>query len=166
VQAVLIVLPGCPSRIDGVEDDVRDLLFDPHAAHALVLAHRPPAASAVAAVVSDAVWSDVVRLLRWAAADAQGDPGRETGTWWRLAIGCAELLRRLPRLGDEVAEPYLAPDLPESDDGPPAQRIAAAAAALTALLRDPAPVRLTALAPRIDALGAAATGALAERAFG
>jgi hypothetical protein len=147
-----------------VEDDVRHLLFDPHAAHALVLAHRPPAASAVDAVVSDAVWTDVVRLLRWAAADPQGVPARETGTWWRLATGCAELLRRLPGLGDEVGEAYVSPD-PVDDDGAlgPVERIARAAEKLAALLQSSASIPLLLLAPRVDALGAAAVSALARR---
>jgi hypothetical protein len=149
-----------------VEDDVRRRLFDPPAAHALVLAHRPPAATAVAAVVSDAVWSDVVRLLRWATADPQGDSARQTGTWWRLAAGCADLLRRLPGLGDEVEEPYLSAEPSDrAGDLSPGQRMTAAAADLAGLLNTPIRVPLAVLAARVDALGAAAVSALAEREF-
>jgi hypothetical protein len=150
-----------------MEDDVRRQLFDPWAAQVLVLAHRPPAATAVAAVVSDAVWTDVVRLLRWAAADPHGIPMRRYGMWWRLATGCADLLRRLPALGDEVEEPYADPDPSDDDEaGRPVDRIAGAAERLAALLRDPAPVPLRLLAVRVDALGAAAVSALAERTVG
>jgi hypothetical protein len=153
--------------VAGVQDDDRQQLFDPRAARALVLAHRPPAASAVAAVVSDTVWTGVLRLLRWAAADPQGVATRQTGTWWRLATGCADLLRRLPALGDEAGEPY--PHHGREDDAVghrPAERIAHAAERLAGLWRSPAPVPLALLAVRVDALGAAAVGALAERAVG
>jgi hypothetical protein len=150
-----------------MEDDVRRSLFDPYASLALVLAHRPPEATPVAAVVSDAVWGDVVRLLRWAAADAHGIPVRRYGLWWRLATGCADLLRRLPALGDEIEEPYADAELAD-DDLPrrPADRIALAADRLAVLLRDPDPVPLRLLAARVDALGAAAVSALADRSVG
>jgi hypothetical protein len=149
-----------------MEDDVRRQLFDPWRAQAMVLAHRPLAASALAAVVSDAVWSDVVRLLRWAAADAHGIPVRRYGMWWRLATGCADLLRRLPALGDEVEEPYAAAPADDAETGTPVERIARAADRLAALLRDPDPIPLRLLATRIDDLGAAAVSALAERDVG
>jgi hypothetical protein len=149
-----------------MQDDARRQLFDPWASRALVLAHRPSAATAVDSVVSDTVWTEVLHLLRWAAADPQGDAARETGTWWRLATGCADLLRRLPALGDEVDEPSV-PAGPAEDrsDGRPVERIAGAAEELAALLRAAAPVPLMLLATRVDALRAAAVGALAERAL-
>ncbi|MGY1615474.1 hypothetical protein ACI797_01890 [Geodermatophilus sp. SYSU D00691] len=46
-----------------MDDELRRSPFDPDAASGLVLAHRPPAPSAVQGVVSDVVWQDVVRLL-------------------------------------------------------------------------------------------------------
>jgi hypothetical protein len=143
-----------------MQDDARRQLFDPWASRALVLAHRSPAATAADAVISDTVWTEVLRLLRWAVADPQGDAAREIGTWWRLATGCADLLRRLPALGDEVAE-LSVPAGPA--EGRPVVGIAGAAEGLAALLRTAAPVPLTLLATRVDALRAAAVGALAGR---
>ncbi|WP_164704430.1 hypothetical protein [Blastococcus litoris] len=57
-----------------MDDDPRRRLFDPSAAHRLVLARRPVPLTAVGAVVSDVVWGEVVQLLRWATADAGGRP--------------------------------------------------------------------------------------------
>jgi hypothetical protein len=145
-----------------MDDDLRATLFDPDAAHHLVLAHRPPVPSAVQGVVSDAVWTEVVRLLRWATADTGGSAALEPGLWWRLATGCAEFLRRYPGLSAELAEPWdvvPAPDLP----GTGGQRVAAAAERLARLLRSADPQPLHRLAAEVDALGAAALGALAER---
>ena len=87
-----------------MDDELRRLLFDPGATRDLVLARRPLPRSAVACVVSDVVWTEVVRLLRWAAAGTQGAPNLQSGTWWRLAAGCADLLRRLPGLSAELGE--------------------------------------------------------------
>ncbi|WP_448628300.1 hypothetical protein [Geodermatophilus sp. URMC 64] len=147
-----------------MDDDLRARLFDPAAAHDLVLARRPAVPTAVQGVVSDVVWGEVVRLLRWATADTGGSAVLESGTWWRLAAGCAEFLRRYPGLSAELDEPWDAvppPDLP----GPGAARVAAAAARLAALLRSVEPLPLRRLAAEVDALGAAAIGALAERAW-
>src|SRR3954469_4101434 len=86
-------------------DDLRQWLFDPGDAHRLVLARRPPDASAMTSVVSDVVWHDVVHLLRWSAATT-GSTDVDAARWWRLAAACADLLRRLPALCDELGEPW------------------------------------------------------------
>jgi hypothetical protein len=150
-----------------MDDDPRHWLFDPPTAHRLVLARRPTPRSAVTCVVSDVVWHDVVRLLRWAVADTGRMTERESGRWWRLAAACADLLRRLPGLVDEFGEPWLLddegprPDELEADGG---TRVERAAGRLAALLCSDEPVPLQRLAVEIDALGAAAISALAEQA--
>ena len=142
-------------------------LFDPPAARSAVLARRRPGAHPVECVVSDAVWADVVRLLRWATADTSGDPDLAAGTWWRLAAGCADLLRRMPGLCAEICEPCAfeavvdpAADLP----GP--ERIGLVTGKVLALLLSPEPVPLRVLAAEVDALGEAAVHALAEQEAG
>jgi hypothetical protein len=144
-----------------MDDALRQKLFDPEAAHDLVLAHRPPVPSAVQGVVSDVVWNEVVRLLRWATAETGGSPALEAGTRWRLAAECAAFLRRYPGLSAEVDEPWDVVPAPELA-GSGAQRIAAAAERLTRLLRSAGPLPLRRVAAEVDALGAAAVGALAE----
>jgi len=146
-----------------MDDDLRRTLFDPADAHLLVLSRRPAACSTVTCVVSDAVWTEVVRLLRWSSAGTGGAAGLDEGRWWRLAGGCADLLRRLPALCDEVGEPYLASVA--LDDPPPSgvERVARASDRLAALLRSPEAVPLQRLADEVDGLGAAAISALAER---
>ncbi len=147
-----------------MDDDPRRWLFDPPTARRLVLARRPVPRSAVSGVVSDVVWTDVVRLLRWATADAGGRTGLEAGRWWRLAAACADLHRRLPALVDEVGEPWQNDDaVPESVGLDGEARVARAAARLAELLRADGPVPLQTVAAEIDALGAAALGAYAER---
>ena len=146
-----------------MDDELRQNLFDPDAAHDLVLAHRPPLPSAVEGVVSDVVWGEVVRLLRWATAETGSSPALEAGTWWRLAAQCAAFLRRYPGLSAEIAEPWDVVPAPELA-GTGAQRVAAAADRLTGLLRAAGPLPLRRLAAEVDALGAAAIGALAEQA--
>ena len=145
-----------------MDDALRSRLFDPRAASDLVLARRPPTRSAVADVVSDVVWHEVVVLLRWAAADTHGSPELEAGRWWRLATGCADLLRRLPALSDELAEPWQ----PLGRAGPvPRTREAGVEQAcdrLARLLRSPVAPPLSALAVEVDALGEAAITALAS----
>ena len=137
-------------------------LFDASTTRALVLAHRPPEPSAVDCVVSDSVWRDVVRLLRWARASTRDATALEAGVLWRLAAGCGELLRRLPGLSDEIAEPWRSVDVaPVPVDLTPLQRVDRAAERLTALLRRPGPVHLRDLATEVDALGEAAIAALA-----
>ncbi|MGY1742124.1 MULTISPECIES: hypothetical protein [unclassified Blastococcus] len=144
----------------------RTWLFDPAAAHATVLAHRPPGSSAVTCVVYDAVWADVVGLLRWADAGARLDPARPVpvaaGTWWRLAAGCADLLRRLPGLCAELGEPWDVRGRPGEDGRPAGERMRRATARLAGLLCSPGPVPLRRLAGEVDALGAAAVAVLVE----
>jgi len=142
----------------------RSELFDPESAHQLVLARRPPIASAVHCVVSDVVWNEIVHLLRWAAADTGGTGDLDPGRWWRLAAACADLLRRLPSLGDELGEAWSpAPELMVPGlDG--AARVDLVAGRLLALLRSADPVPLQWLAAEVDELGAAAISALADRA--
>ena len=144
-------------------DDARLWLFDPTTTRRLVLAHRPPEPSAVMCVVSDVVWQDVVRLLRWATADTGRAAELELARWWRLAAGCADLLRRLPALSDELSEPWRPTPGPVGADGPAVTRVDAVVVRLTRLLRSPDPLPLRVLAVEIDALGAAAIGTLAER---
>jgi hypothetical protein len=146
-----------------MDDDLRGWLFDPLTTHGLVLAHRPAEPSAMRCVVSDVVWDEVVQLLRWATAGT-GRCGRlDDQRWWRLAARCAELLRRLPSLADEVGEPWrpAEPVLPSETTG--TAQVAAVAARLARLLRTPGPLSLQMLAPHIDALGAAAVSAMAEQ---
>jgi hypothetical protein len=143
-----------------MDDDLRRWLFDPTTTHRLVLARRPAARTAVADVVSDVVWTDVVGLLRWAAAGTGGLTSLDAGRWWRLAASCADLLRRLPGLADELGEPWhpVPPDDLAGDGG-----VEVVAARLATLLRSGEPVPLARLAAEIDALGAAAISAYAGR---
>ena len=146
-----------------MDDDLRRALFDPSDAHLLVLSRRPMPCSAATCVVSDVVWGEVVGLLRWSAAGTGGAADLETGRWWRLAGGCADLLRRLPALCDEAGEPYRSSDAAEPVPGTGAERVQRATARLAELLCTPETVPLHRLAREIDELGAAAISALAER---
>jgi len=147
--------------VEPVDDDLRQLLFHPDGAHELVLARRPPSCTPVTCVVSDVVWQDVVQLLRWSAATTSSTHV-DAGRWWRLAAGCAELLRRLPGLCDELGEPW-DPAAPADDaELPGTVRVAFSTMRLTRLLRTPEPVPLRELAGEVDALGAAAISALAQ----
>lgn len=144
-----------------MDDELRQLLFDPEGAHRLVLARRPPSSQPVTCVVSDVVWRDVVQLLRWSAATASS-ASVDAGRWWRLAAGCAELLRRLPALCDEAGEPW-GPTAPPHDGAlSGTARVQAGTARLADLLRTAEPVPLRWLAGEVDALGAAAISALAQ----
>jgi hypothetical protein len=147
-----------------MDDDTHRQLFDPATAQRLVLAHRPEPRTAVTAVVSDTVWREVVGLLRWATATTGGAPGLESGRWWRLAAGCADLLRRLPALGDEAGEPWRPAIVTEDPTSTGVRRVTEASDRLLALLLSAEPVALPRLAAGIDALGAAAVGVLAEEA--
>jgi hypothetical protein len=129
-----------------MDDDLPQWLFDPSDAQRLVLARRPPGSTAMTSVVSDVVWHDVVHLLRWSAStttSADVDAGR----WWRLAAACADLLRRLPALCDELGEPWDV-TVPTEDRAMPGR---ARVAETT--------VRL---AGEVDALGSAAISAFAQ----
>jgi hypothetical protein len=145
-----------------MDDDLRSRLFDPSDARALVLARRPAGCPAVTAVVSDAVWQEVVRLLRWAAASTAASPSLDSGRWWRLASGCAVLLRRLPALCDELGEEWDRPAVPDDHAADGVTRVERTAQRLLGLLRTGEPVPLRTIAGEIDALGAAAITALAE----
>ena len=121
-------------------------------------------APAVRCVVSDVVWSEVVVLLRWARASTSEATALETGVLWRLAAACGDLLRRLPALSDEIAEPWQ--PIPSADllpELPAPARIDRVAGRLTQMLRAPEPVPLRTLATEVDALGEAAIGALGTR---
>jgi hypothetical protein len=144
-----------------MDDDLRHELFDPAGAHRLVLARRPPACPPVTCVVSDVVWQDVVQLLRWSAATTSS-AHLDAGRWWRLAAGCAELLRRLPALCDELGEPWDPAAPPDDAVLPGRVRVAFSSVRLVRLLRTPDPVPLRSLAGEVDALGAAAISALAQ----
>jgi hypothetical protein len=146
-----------------MDDDLRSRLFDPSGTRALILARRPRGGSAVAAVVSDALWEEVVGLLRWTAASPAGSPGIDSGRWWRLAWGCADLLRRMPGLCDELGEKWDRPAVPENHDAGGPARAQRSADRLLALLRSGSPVPLRTVAGEVDALGAAAITAYAER---
>jgi hypothetical protein len=147
-----------------MDDDLRRWLFDPTTAHGLVLARRPFPRSAVACVVSDVVWHDVVSLLRWATASTGGLPELETRRWWRLAASCWDLLRRLPGLSDELGEPWHNESAGNVEsDASGAARVEQVTARLARLVRSGEPVPLHHLAREIDELGAAAISALAEQ---
>jgi hypothetical protein len=145
-----------------MDDDLRHRLFDPSGSRALIVARRPPGCSAMTAVVSDAVWREVVQLLRWTAASTGDSPQLDAGRWWRLASGCADLLRRLPALCDELGEGWDRPAVPgEEETGGPA-RVERTAGRLLGLLRTGEPVPLRIVAGEVDALGAAAITTLVE----
>ena len=154
-------LPGDRASVDAMDDDLRQLLFHPDGAHRLVLARRPAQSSAMTSVVSDVVWHDVVQLLRWSAATTRS-ADVDAARWWRLAAGCADLLRRLPALCDELDEPWDRTAPPDDADLPGTTRVALATGRLAALLRAAEPVPLRRLAGDVDALGAAAISALAR----
>jgi hypothetical protein len=154
-------LTDARASVDVMDEDLRHALFDPAGAHRLVLARRPAGSPPLTCVVSDVVWQDVVQLLRWSAATtsrAEVDAGR----WWRLAAGCAALLRRLPGMCDELGEPWGPTASPDDAELPGTDRLALATARLAALLRTPEPVPFRLLAGDVDALGAAAISALAQ----
>lgn len=155
------VLSVARTSVSAMDDDLRRLLFHPDGAHRLVLARRPPSPSAVTCVVSDVVWQDVVQLLRWSAANARR-PDVDAGRWWRLAAGCADLLRRLPRMCDELGEAWDPAVATDDADLPGTLRVASCTVRLARLLRTPEPVTLRRLAGEVDALGAAAISALVQ----
>lgn len=148
-----------------MDASTRRWLYDPATTSRLVLGHRP-AGPVVSVVVSDLVWGDVVRLLRWADAGIRSDGDVAAGTWWRLAASCADLLRRLPGLCAEVGEAWSIPAPPDDGEAGGRVRVALAAAHLGVQLRDGRPLALAALAGEVDALGAAAISALVEDSTG
>jgi hypothetical protein len=147
-----------------MDASTRQWLYDPATTRHLVLAHRPAGTSVVSVVVSDVVWGDVVRLLRWADAASRSPDALATGTWWRLAASCADLLGRLPGLSAEIGEPWTGTD-PSGDDGATGRaRATRIATRLAARLHDGDPLPLPVLAGEVDALGAAAVSVLVGRA--
>ncbi|GAA4727550.1 hypothetical protein GCM10023328_02260 [Modestobacter marinus] len=146
----------------------RPWLYDPSAGGRAVRAHRPPSAGAVDAVVSDALWTDVLRVVRWATATLDCRPELVHGTAWRTAAASAGLLRRLRGLCAEVGLVW--PGFSAVDpDGPARGRLRAATGRLSAHLSSPGQDVLTseglaAVAADVDAVGAAAVALLAEEA--
>jgi hypothetical protein len=139
-------------------------LYDPRSSHALVLAHRPCGGGAASDAVSDAVWTDVLGLLRWAEATLRCPGELLPGVAWRTAGASAALLRRLPAFCDERGECWRA--VPARDGGGPARaRLADAAGRLRCRLHATGEqVPLSVLAVDVDAVGAAAVALLAEGA--
>ena len=148
----------------------RPWLYDPSLGALLVRAHRPPAAGALRSVVSDAVWSDVLGVLRWAEATLTCRPDLAAGTAWRTAAAAAALLRRLPGLCDEVGVAWAgAGGEPGAAQVPAAVRLRTAADRLALRLcspddgtEDQLEIVLRDLARDVDEVGAAAIAVLAE----
>ena len=162
-QARHSVLFGSARDGDRVDTLLRRTLFDPSAADALVLARRPEPGSVVQDVVSDLVWQEVVRLLRWASATTRAGTPVPPGIYWRLAAGCAHLLRLLPGLSSEIDEAWR----PAASTGVASQvrgaeRIQQVAGRLAGLLRAGGPVPLSRLSADVDDLGSAAIQAIAD----
>jgi hypothetical protein len=140
-------------------------LYEPGAGRALVLAHRPAGGGAARNVVSDAVWSDVLVVLRWARATLRCRPELLPGVAWRTAAAAAALLRRLPALGDELGECWRLEAAAPTAGGTERERLQAAAERLESRLRTPAEaLPLCRLAVETDAVGAAAVGLVAAGA--
>ena len=131
-------------------------------------AHRTSAGGPADDVVSDVLWSDVLRLLRWAEATLGCPPSLVEGAAWRTAATAAALLRRLPTLCAEGGVPW--PGVqgePGEAVTPGRQRLVEAADRLAGLLCDrPEEVGLlesvARVAAEVDAIGAAAIGLVAE----
>jgi len=140
-------------------------LYDPALGGVLVRAHRPDAVGAAGSVVSDVVWSDVLRVLRWAEATVTCRPDLASGTAWRTASAAAALLRRLPGLCGEVGVPWPGPLPADAPAGlPPRERLRTAADRLALRLCAPEeglPDVLGGLARDVDEVGAAAISVLA-----
>lgn len=146
-----------------MDNHLRGTLFDPSATDALVLARRPETGSVVMDVVSDLVWQEVVRLLRWESVTARAGTPVPPGIYWRLAAGCAHLLRLLPGLSPKMDEPWqpaASTDVASQIRG--AERIQQVAGRLAALLRTSGTVLLSRLSADVDDLGSAASQAIAD----
>jgi hypothetical protein len=148
----------------------RPWLYDPSLGGVLVRAHRAPAGGAAGSVVSDAVWGDVLGVLRWAEATLTCPPGLAGGTAWRAASASAGLLRRLPGLCAEAGVAWPGPAAePPGAPVPARRRLRTAADRLALRLCSPeegaaGPLRmdLAGLARDVDEVGAAAIGVLAD----
>lgn len=138
-------------------------LYDPGSSAAAVRAHRPPGGGAATCVVSDALWQDVLAVVRWAYATTSGPRQLRSGTAWRTAAASAALLRRLPDLCDELGECWTAASPGAVAGGPAERRLRHAADQLADRLRAPGdPTPLRELGALVDELGAAAVALLAE----
>jgi hypothetical protein len=140
-------------------------LYDPAGSAAVVRAHRPAGSGAATCVVSDALWGDVLYLVRWAHAALAAPAGLRAGTAWRTAAASAALLHRLPALCDELGECWVVPAVDPPTGGPAVARLRLASDQLAARLRaagDRTP--LCVLAAQVDEVGAAAVALLAEGA--
>jgi hypothetical protein len=165
-------VPGCAGHGEGMGAPGlrRPWLYDPSLGGVLVRAHRQPAAGAARAVVSDAVWTDVLGLLRWAEATLTCPADLTSGTAWRTAAGAAALLRRLPGLCDELGLAWPGAHAgSEPVGGSAAARLRTAVDRLALLLCSPevdaADRRggaVAELARCVDETGAAAIAVLAE----
>jgi hypothetical protein len=147
----------------------RPWLYDPCLGGVLVRAHRPSVGGAADSVVSDAVWSDVLSVLRWAEATLTCPLHLAGGTAWRTAVASAGMLRRLPGLCAGAGVAWPGPDgLPAPAGLPAAERLGTATDRLARRLCSPeesvaGPLRgaLGELARDVDEVGAAAIAVLA-----
>ena len=138
-------------------------LYDPAGSAAVVRAHRPAGGGAATCVVSDALWGDVLSLVRWACAALAGPVDLRAGTAWRAAAASAALLHRLPALCDELGECWIVPAAEPPTGGPAAPRLRRSTDELAARLRAPGDrTPLCVLAVEVDEVGAAAVAVLAE----
>ena len=60
-------------------------LYDPLRSAEAVRAHRPSGSGAATCVVSDALWGDVLSLVRWAQATSACPADLRAGAAWRTA---------------------------------------------------------------------------------
>jgi hypothetical protein len=146
----------------------RPWLYDPCLGGVLVRAHRSPAGGAAGSVVSDAVWTDVLGVLRWAEATLTCPPELAGGTAWRTAVTSAGLLRRLPGLCAEAGVAWPGPSAVAVPEIPAADRLRTAADRLALRLCSPeegaaGPLRdaVDDLARDVDEVGAAAIAVVA-----
>jgi hypothetical protein len=120
--------------------------------------------------VSDAVWSDVLAVVRWAEATLGCGTDLVAGTAWRTAATSAALLRRLPGLCGELGLAWPGVPVPAPDaEGDGRARLRAAADRLAGRLWSPAEGLgdrdlVAAVAGDVDEVGAAAIALLAEGA--
>ena len=146
----------------------RPWLYDPSLGGVLVRAHRAAGAGAAGCVVSDAVWTEVLTLLRWAEATLGCPADLLAGTAWRTAASAAGLLRRLPALCAEAGVAWPGPAGSAPVDVPARARLRTAVDRLALRLCTPeegaaGPLRcaLGELAGEVDEVGAAAIALLA-----
>ena len=147
----------------------RPWLYDSSLGGLLVRAHRAPRAGAAGCVVSDALWTDVLGLLRWAEATLTCPAEFAGGAAWRTAVAAAALLRRFPGLCAEAGVAWPGPAFEtEPAEETAAARLRTAADRLALRLCSPeegaaGPLRdaVAELARDVDGVGAAAIAVLA-----